>query len=269
MLSRTVKAVLTVAFWAAVPSSILWALFQKYHYGLTWSATVHGAIYYWPGVGLLAYLSGQVDLLTAIQKGELVNIRARGLDFIHWVLLICLNIGSWQAGTVSLSWFILKIAVVGVIGWQIGVGLNRQWRPTASDKTAGAIALAGSVALGLMVGYVRALDERPFGWGWALESLTAFAATVIVWRWITSDLKTIAVRASGYPRSLFWKGMFSNSLILGFWIHLILQEGGFTGLVLLRNNGLTFNVLVGNVLYFVYYGAYEYHRYRQRPAVAA
>jgi len=218
---------------------------------------------YWaPSIGMLAIISGQMDLLASIDSGGVVNIKARCLDFIHWLFLMFLNIGAWLVGGTAISWFILKVILLGIIGWQIGVGINRRWNPTRNEKIAGTIALVLSMALGTMAGGIRYLDASKFGWGWVVESITAIVSTFIVAWWIWMDLQTISEKAKDYPRSTFLKGIFSNSLIIWFWLHVMHIEGGFaTGM--LHQLGLTFNALVGNLLYLGYYSAYEYHRARQ------
>src|SRR3989338_6204839 len=51
-----------------------------------------------PPIGLALIISGQLDLLTAIAQGKTVNIKARCIDFLHWLLLIFIDIGAWIVG---------------------------------------------------------------------------------------------------------------------------------------------------------------------------
>ena len=230
----------------------------------TWEKVFHLA--YWaPSIGMLAIISGQFDLLLSIDGDGVVNMKARCLDFIHWLFLMFLNIGAWLVGGTAISWFILKIILLGIIGWQIGVGINRRWRPTKNEKIAGTIALVFSMLLGITAGWVRYLDTSEFGWGWMVESTTAVVSTLIVAWWIWMDLQTISMKAKDYPRSTFLKGIFSNSLIVWFWLHVMYLEGGFA-VGMLHQLGLTFNTIVGNLLYLGYYAAYEHHKAKQTRA---
>src|SRR3989344_5615629 len=87
-----------------------------------------------PSIGMLAIISGQMDLLASIDSGGVVNIKARCLDFIHWLFLMFLNIGAWLVGGTAISWFILKVILLGIIGWQIGVGINRRWEQWRAES---------------------------------------------------------------------------------------------------------------------------------------
>jgi len=219
---------------------------------------------YWaPSIGMLAVISGQMDMLSSIREGKEINLKARALDFIHWFFLMFLNIGAWLVDGTAISWAILKVIMLGIIGWQIGVGIQRRWSPTKNEIMAGTIALIVAMCLGSLAGYIRYLDSGDFGWGWAVESITAIGSTLIVGWWIGLDLKNIAQKAAEYPRSMFLKGIFSNALIVWFWIHIMSLEGGLASGAT-HQLGLTFNTIVGNLLYFVYYGAYEVYRRRQR-----
>lgn len=232
-----------------------------------WNAVFHLA-YFIPPIALLAVISGQMDILSAIEQGKEINIKACCLDFIHWMFLIFLNIGAWMTGGVNIGWFVGKVIILTIIGWQIGVGITRKWRPTANEKKAGLIVAFASLILGLSGGIIRALDQTPLGWGWLLESITAVIATLIVCWCIYENLKNIRRKADDYPRQAFLKGLFNNTLIIWFWLH-IMGRGGFgESITWLINFGLTFNVLVGNLIYWIYYLAYEYYRRKQRePAI--
>ena len=248
-------------YWFALAGLIVGG-FAELAYGKGLAGIFHLA--YWaPSISMLAVISGQVDLLSSIEKGNEVNIKARCLDFIHWLFLMFLNIGAWLIGGTAISWFILKVALLGIIGWEIGVGINRRWHPTKNEKVIGFIALAFSMILGIGAGYVRYLDTSKFGWGWIVESSTAIVSTLIVAWWIWMDLTTISKKAFVYPRRLFLKGIFSNFLILWFWLHIMYMEGSFA-YGAKHQLGLTFNVIVGNLLYLLFYATYEYHRARQK-----
>jgi hypothetical protein len=166
-------------------------------------------------------------------------------------------------GGVTIGWFLLKLLLLAVIAWQIGIGIKRHWRLTLNEKVLGAVSASLALVLGLATGYIRFLDHSSFGWGWIFEVVTSVAATIIVLKWITLDLTTIRQKWSGYPRRVFLKSIFSNSLILAFWASVMMQQGFDSGAWWARNAGLSFNVLVGNVMYLVYWLAYEYHRKTQ------
>ncbi len=209
-------------------------------------------------------MSGQIDLLASIKNGGVINMKARWLDFIHWFLLIFLNIGAWMIGGVNISWFIFKVMIVGIIGWQIGVGLTKQWRPTQSERANGVKALILAILLGIGAGALRAIDQSPRGWGWILETITASGSTAIVIAWIWADIQTICNKAKDYPRSMFLKGIFSNSLLIWFYLHLIMPENSLSQKAIIDNLGLTINITIGNLIYWIYYATYEYHRHNQK-----
>jgi hypothetical protein len=229
----------------------------------SWQEIFHLA-FYAPVIAMLSVISGQIDMLKAIRGGEKINIKARALDFIHWLLLIFINIGAWMVDAVSIWWFILKIFLLIIIGWQIGVGVNRQWVPTYSEKLFGTIFAVFACILGLSCGIIRNVDSSPLGWGWGIEAITAITATMIVLWWIVTDIKTFSVRAKGYPRSAFLKGIYCNSLIIWFWLHVMSQIGISDLYAWKVNLGLTFNTIVGNIIYLGYYFYYEYYIARQR-----
>ncbi len=240
--------------------------YAVYCYGTGgWSAMLHGPAYYVPVVAMFLMFSGQADLLEEIRKGKEVNIRARAIDFIHWFLLIFMAVGRWMMGGVTLWTFILTTALLAIIGWQVGAGIGRQWYPSVGERRGGVAMLITSATVGLLAGAVRYADSATFGWGWALETVTAVVATMIVIWWITSDIKTIAKNASGYPRSFFLKGVFNNALEIWVLAHLVLsyQEGGTMVEAWTSNAGIAFNVIVGNVIYLTYYLLWERHRARQ------
>src|SRR3989338_3687358 len=228
----------------------------------------HAVAYYLPAIALLAVISAQFDILFAINEGREINIKARCLDFIHWLLLLFMFVGRWMVeGAASFTWFVLGLVLLAVICWGIGIGVKRIWAPTVGEKFCGVIFAAGAGALGLIVGAVRYMDPWPLGWGWALESATAIISTAIVGWWIWLDMKNISRRPDAYPRSAFLKSIYSNALAVVFWVHLIQIFGGFSQYALLVNLGITFNVLVGNLLYLGYYAYYEHCRDR-RPGLS-
>ena len=51
-----------------------------------WSAVLNGPAYYVPIVAKLLMFSGQADLLEKIRNGEVINIKAQAIDFVHWFL---------------------------------------------------------------------------------------------------------------------------------------------------------------------------------------
>ncbi len=226
-----------------------------------WNAVFHESAYYIPIAMMFLMFSGQADLLEKIKRGEMVNIKARVIDFVHWFLLTFMLVGRWDVGGITIWAFLLNVVLLSIIGWQIGVGVGQQWFPTRKEKQLGIITLTAAVLLGLIAGKIRILDSALFGWGWAFEVLTAVISTFIVIWWIINDISVIKHKAFGYPRSFFLKGILNNAL--GVWVlaHLIISypgDGAWTS-----NAGIAFNVIVGNAIYLVYYLTWEYHYARQ------
>ncbi len=259
---RTLRKALSHGYWIGLLILVTVCFYNKTAGGKTWNSIFHLA-YYVPPIGLLALISGELDLLSSIERGGVINMRARCMNFIHWFLLIFLNIGAWMTGGVNISWFVLKVVLVAIIGWQIGVGLNKRWRLTANERFAGTMALILATLLGLGAGMLRAADQSPRGWGWLLETITACGSTAVVMAWILTDIKTIRGKAADYPRSNFRKGIFSNSLIVWFWLHIAMPNDGLSKEAIIDNLGLTINVIIGNLIYLTYYAIYEFHRLRQ------
>lgn len=252
--------------WGYRSALAILAVYAVYCYATGgWSAVLHGPAFYIPIVAMFLMFSGQADLLEEIRKGKEVNIKARAIDFSHWFLLLFVAVGRWMMGGVTLWTFILNVVLLGIIGWQVGAGIGRQWYPSVGEKRAGIFMLVVSVVLGLLAGGVRYADPATFGWGWALETITAVVATLIVIWWITNDIRTITKNASGYPRSFFLKGVFNNALEIWVLVHLILmyQGGGGMTEAFTSNAGVAFNIIVGNVIYFAYYLLWEMHQARQ------
>lgn len=248
-------------YWVALGILIGYAGKEFYYNG--WEGFLSVG-YYASAVGLLAILSAQYDLVHAMYRGKIISVRARALDFIHWFLLIFMTIGRWMAGGQTIWTFWLMVAVLMMIGWSIGVGIRRQYRPSANEKKAAMVGAALALTLGLVAGYIRGTDPSPRGWGWALESGTAVVATIIVFNWIMEDMRVIRLKAADYPRSMFLKGILSNTLVIWFWWNLMVTTGGFTAENLVTNLGVTFNTVIGNILYLAYYILYEYYRHKEK-----
>lgn len=78
-------------------------------------------------------------------------------------MLIGLNIGAWMIDGVTIGWYLLKLILLAVIAWQIGVGLRNRWKVRTSNITAGAISAIAALALGAITGITRYLDETISG----------------------------------------------------------------------------------------------------------
>ncbi len=229
-----------------------------------WNAAFHDSAYYIPIVAMFLTFSAQADLLEKIYQGEVVNIKSRAIDFFHWLLLTFMFVGRWEMGGMTIWAFLLNIVLLSIIGWQIGVGIGRQWFPTKKEKHLGMALVVIAACLGLAVGKIRTLDSELFGWGWALEVVTAIMATLMVVWWIVGDMSVITHKASGYPRSFFLKGMCNGALAILLLYHLITSyHGGGTYEAWKVNAGIAFNVIVGNGVFWVYYLAWEYCRRQQ------
>lgn len=233
-----------------------------------WQDLFHDIGYYLPAVCTIGVLSLQMDVCASVCEGRDLSIKARGLDLVHWLLLTFIAVGGWMQGGATPVWFVVQLLILAVIGWTIGIGIKQQWQPSIGERRLGALLLTGAVVLGSVCGAVRAADSSPRGWGWGLETATAIIATLIVLLFIAADVKTMrrSVRI-GYPRSMFLKGMLCNAFVVWYWAHIIVQRGGFNTRTLVDEAGLTFNVVVGNCIYFFYYLAFEYYKAGERKRI--
>lgn len=259
------KLLCTWGYRIALFSLLLYAAFAYWTGGP--SSLLHSPAFFIPIAGMFLAFSAQADLLSEIRSGKTVNIKARAIDFTHWFLLTFMLVGRSMHGGISIWGFILNIVLLAIIGWQIGVGIKRQWSPTSSEKVCGAVMLVIAAMLGFSGGILRSLDQSISGWGWITETVTAIIATLILIWWISHDLRTIAKKASGYPRSFFLKVIFGNSLWIWVLVHLLTQHEGSE--TLLSNAGIAFNVIAGNLIYFFFYLAWEYYNARQQGSAAA
>ena len=239
-----------------------YAVFGLASHRLKFADVLHLA-YYFPALAMLFVISAQTTLLESIIAGGAVDIKARVWDLIHWLLLIGINIGAWMHDGVTIWWFILKVLLLGVIGWEIGAGIARRFHPTIGEIATSAISAIVTLLTGLYAGYLRAIDNSLFGVGWLVEVLTAVIATLIVVKVISRDLGVMRQDCSGYKRAFILKGIGCNTLILLFWAHLMAMQGFTDPRAWRLNLGVTFNVLVGNAIYLYFWGMYEKHRSRQ------
>src|SRR3989344_6520054 len=175
------KQLCTWGYRVALSALFVYAIFAYTVGGL--HILLHEPAYYIPVVGMFLMFSGQADLLEKIRQGEMVSIKARAIDFIHWFLLLFMLVGRWMVGGITIWGFLLNVALLGIIGWQVGVGIQRRWYPTVGEKILGGTMLVGGGVLGLSAGTIRYLDPVLFGWGWALESIATVASTLIVIWW--------------------------------------------------------------------------------------
>jgi len=78
------------------------------------------------------------------------------------------------------------------------------------------------------------------------------------------DIKQIRKDPSGYPRSFFVKGVLSNALTILFWLSIIFQPQKDMSFNVwqMKNIAFSFNVIVGNILFWIYWGIYEVNRKR-------
>jgi len=265
---ESLKKIIGNLYWTTLILLVIFAISIKIFEASGWIKIFHLVAYYLPAVGMLSVSSGQIDLLSSMQQGGMVNLKARIYDFIHWLMLIGINIGVWMIGGVTILWFILKLLLLVIIGWQIGVGLKRRLRLFVSERNAGIVFAIMAFSFGIIAGCIRNIDNAPLGWGWIFECSSAIIATLIVIKWIWHDMQTISQKARGYPRTFFLKGVFSNFLIVLFWIHIMTEKGSLNdGIWWLRNLGLSFNVILGNVIYLIYWLMYEYYRDEQERCI--
>jgi len=235
---------------------------------LSWSQAFHLA-YFAPSVAILAIISGQFDLLAKIRldiirENESVSVRARITDFIHWLMSVGIDVGTWMRGSVSISALILKLLLLSILGWQVGT-LRGRLSSTSTYQTIQAVASAiVALGLGLAFGFLRFSDTTVFGYGWWVETSSAIIAILLVTKFIWDDLQFMRVKGTGgYTRSLFQKGVLGNLLIVWFWLHTISQGGFGNGTWWLQNASLTISTIVGNLIYIGYWLTYEYYRKRE------
>src|SRR3989344_5425890 len=176
---------------------------------------------YCPTAGILLIMWGQRDLLAAIQRGGTINIKARCLDFLHWTFLLTVMVSQYTGGSANVSWFLSTVCLLCLIGWQIGLGVGRQWLPSGKEKITGIVLVCLTVCAGCVIGYVRASDSSRFGFGWAADTAGCVAAPAIVFFWIMADVRTISKKARDYPRRMFIKGLVNNGIILAYWFHVM------------------------------------------------
>lgn len=319
---KTLKMLSAMAYWVAIASLSLFAsyLFSE---GRSYSGIFHSLAYYLPSVAALFVVSLQIDYLDSIVRGKEVDVRARIIDFLHWLLLISINVSMWFSGEITVWWVLTNLVVLAVVGASVGIGLSRKKLVlTAGEKTSAYIFGIVAIGLGVATWFLRSvemLSAKPhwavalvvstaifcsvwryvsrglareelgmwghvgfplmgflggamgaiggwnnFSYAWWMDTLTSIVATTLVSGFIIHDLGVIRRDYTGYPRSLFLKGIFGcNLLILAAWVHaLLLAQPNYAGWVL-EHAGFTYNTLVGNGIYAYYYLAYEKNRYRQ------
>lgn len=263
---RSMKFLCNSFFFAAIVYVSVGIL--RFTWASRWDDLFHGIGYYLPAVCMVAVLSLQMDVCASVYRGQTINIKARCLDLVHWLLLTFIAVGGWMQGGATPAWFAVQLLILAVIGWTIGIGIKQQWQPSIGERRLGVLLLTGAVVLGSVCGAVRAADSSPRGWGWGLETATAIIATLIVLWFIVADVKTMrrSVRI-GYPRSMFLKGIVCNALIVWYWAHVIMRGGGPNTQTLVDEAGLTFNTIVGNCIYFLYYLAFEYYKAGEKKRV--
>ncbi len=259
---KTVRQVLNVLYLGGLIAIMGFAVIGLATDRIDLAGALHLA-YYFPALAMLFVISAQTTLLESIIAGGAVDIRARMWDFIHWLLLIGINVGAWLHDGVTIWWFILKILLLAVIGWEIGAGVARRFQPMIGEIATSTISALIALTAGLYAGYLRAIDTSPYGVGWRAESLTAVISTLIVIKVISRDLGVMKRDCTGYRRAFILKGIACNTLILLFWVHLMAMRGFSAPRTWWLNLGVTFNVLVGNAIYLYFWWMYERCRRRQ------
>ncbi|HEY4515494.1 MAG TPA: hypothetical protein VJJ22_05080 [Candidatus Paceibacterota bacterium] len=261
---RTLQKVLGSLYWDALAVIAMIAIYGLLSGKMSWSGVFH--LGYWmPPIALLAIISGQFDLLESIRtKPDPVSLKARLTDFVHWLLLIGLDVGTWMRGSASIWTFLLKLVLLAIIGWQAGLLAKRSGYVgglISRGSVIPALSALGALGLGVTCGYFRATDHSAFGRGWTFEVIAAFVATGLVMKFIYDDVVVMRSKGTaGYPRALFLKGVFCNALVVWFWLHAMSQGGFGNGSWWLENLGLCFNVIVGNLIYLGYWQLYEHYR---------
>ena len=203
------KKILAIFYWTSLVIIIFLVSAAKLLGIINWKGVLHLG-YYLPALGMVSIISGQIDLLKSIKNNGLVNLKARIYDFIHWLMLVSIDVGYLLSNKVTLGLFVLKLVLLAIIGWQIGAGMEKRLELAAETKKKGIIFAVAAVMLGLASGHARTIDQTYLGWGWMLESATAIIATLIVAKWILADLGVIKKNYQGYPRGFFIKGIISN-----------------------------------------------------------
>ena len=218
-----------------------------------------------PAVAMLFVLSLQWDILRSIARGNNVDIRARIIDFMHWLLLVSVAVGTWLSGDTSQWWTIVMILTLGVIGASVGFGVYRQKiRFTSGERISAAAGALCAVGIGICAYLLRtdssmAQTALRQSYGWWLDTASGFLSIVLVWGFIDRDLRVIRIDWRGYSRSMFLKGIFCNSLMALSFIGALTSSGEPFEWTL-AHFGFSFVVIVGNALYLWYYASYEYYR---------
>ena len=233
-------------------------------------ATFHLIAPYFPVIASCFVLGIYNDLLQSILAGKTVDLRARMIDFVHWLLLIPIMVSNWLTGSASVMWFMLQLLVLALIGAGIGAQWSRKGQALSrNEKFAALIGGIAALALGSFTAFMRTMDSEPFGYGWLMDSVTAVASTVFVMGFIRRDLIAVRKDHSGYPRAMFYKGIFGcNVFILLLWLHVMSRGDMSDPSWWAQNLGLCFNTLVGNVIYLGFYFAYEHYRSVQERRLA-
>ena len=254
-------------------SLILYA-FHLFAYGADAVTVFHRVAYYFPELASCFVIALAYDFLKSIMDRKTdgpVSLKGLRLDFLHWLLLIPINVSIWLSGAATLWWFILQLCILAIVGGQIGVQMKREEiRYSLKERSAMLVGASFALLFGTVVGVLRMADKSSFGVGWAFDLLSALIATGLVWGFIGQHLAVIRVSHRKYPRSMFLKGVFGcNIFVLLLWVHIMSSQGAWDDWMLwAKHLGFTFNVLVGNVIYAYFWISYELHRSRQEARAA-
>ena len=264
---KSVKQILDLAYRLALLWIPCFFLFNKVWGEVTWEQAFHNTAFYLPVVASIFCLSFQFDLFTQIVERKEINIKARAIDFIHWLLLISINVSLWMFGGVTIWWLVLQLAMLVLIGAQIGIrSAQRESIFSMNEKVAGGVAASFALLLGSAAGYIRYASPEGSSAGWWLDSITGIVSIVLVVGFITQALSTIRKDWTPYPRKIFLKGVFGcNVMILLNWVSVMSKadcnwsyECWFG-----QHFGFTFVTIVGNSVYLAFWGMYEFYRAKQ------
>lgn len=164
--------------------------FQLLASGEEVSGIFHRISFYLPSIAAIFVVSLQLDYLDSIAKGGNVNIRARMIDFMHWLMLVSINVSTWLAGDITVWWLLIQLIVLVVIGSSVGIGLAQQRIILTTSEKAGAMfAACGALVLGLFMWGLRSahmLSAKPESW--TLISAVSILSLGIVWMFASKKL---------------------------------------------------------------------------------
>lgn len=186
---RFIKTAVVWAYWLALIWLAVYA-FRRYDGGEGLTSVFHHVSYYLPSIAAIFVVSLQIDYLDSIVKGGNVDIKARMIDFIHWLMLVSINVSTWFAGHITVWWFLTQLIALVVIGSSVGIGLAQQRTILiTSEKVSAIFAACGALVLGLAMWGLRnanMLSTKPESWTWIVA--VSILSLGVVWVFASEGL---------------------------------------------------------------------------------